>query len=357
MKAVVNIFGEIGVDVKLIDVVSQMKNYPNPEELEVNINSVGGYVDQGDDIYNYLESFNLPTTTIANGMCASFATKLMLLGSTRKVVKGTRFMIHNPFLNGLKGDADLLRGYSEELKKIENNLLGFYAEKLNQSKLAIQPLMKRETFLSNEELLTLGFATEIVEGQAKEVKLKAVAKLNINQNENQMSVEIDEKSQKSLLAKIEGMIKNAFNPKSMLELTDGKGNVLMFPDLEPEQTPEVGSKAQAEDGTYEIEGKVYTIENSEVVAIEEVEAGMDEEKEKMQAELEKKEEELEQMKAKLSETTAKLKEKEEVEAATKAELTEIKNTVASWNPSKKPQPQASVDKKQPKTGLTITRKK
>ena len=357
MKAVINIFGEIGVDVKLMDVVSQMKNYPNPEALEVNINSVGGYVDQGDDIYNYLESLNLPTTTIANGMCASFATKLMLLGDVRKVVDGTKFMIHNPFINGVKGDADLLKEYSEQLKKVENTLLSFYSGKLNQSPLAIQPLMKRETFLSNEELLTLGFATEIAEGEAKEVELKAVAKLNINQNDKQMSVKIDEKSQKSLLEKIEGMIKNAFNPKAMLELTDGEGNVLMFPELEPEQTPEVGSKVDAKDDTYTIDDTIMVVESGVITAINEVEGQYDEEKEKMEADLKAKEEELEQMKAKLSEVTAKLEEKEKIQAKAVAELDEIKNTVASWEPSKKPQPQASAEKKEVKRGLKITRKK
>lgn len=357
MKAVINIFGEIGVDVKLIDVVSQIKNYPNPDELEVNINSQGGNVAEGDNIYNYLESFNLPTTTIANGICASFATKLMLLGDVRKVVEGTAFMIHNPYINGVKGDADLLKEYSEELKKIETNLLSFYSSKLNQSPLAIQPLMKKETFLSVDELITLGFATEIVKGKVKEVELKAVAKLNINQNENQMSVQIDEKSQKSLLGKIENMIKNAFNPKAMLELADAQGNLLRFPELEPEQTPEVGSKVEAEDGSYTIENKVFKVENSAVVEIEEIENQVDEEKEKMQSELKEKEEELVEMKAKLSEVSAKLEEKSKIEAKAKAELEEIKNTVASWEPSKKAQPQASVDKKEIKKGLKITRKK
>ena len=344
MKAIVNINGEIGVDATLMSVVAQMKQFKNATELEININSIGGFVNAGNEIYNYLESFNIPTTTIASGICASIATKLMLLGQERKVIDGTKFMIHNPFLNGVKGDADQLAEYSEKLRDIENNLLGFYSEKLEQSKLAIQPLMKRETFLTNDEMLTLGFATEIVEGEVEEVQLKAVAKLesiNVEPKINEMSVKIDEKSQKSLLEKIQSMIENRFNPKAVLEIADSEGNVLVFPELEPEQTPEVGSVVSAEDGSYTIGDTIMVVEAGAITAINEVEESYDEEKEKMQADLKAKEEELEQMKAQLEEVQNKLKEKEEIQAKAVAELEEIKNTVSSWELDKKPQPQGA----------------
>ena len=52
----------------------QVKRQPEATRFDVYINSEGGLVDVGFDIYNYLRSLGLPITTIGSGMVASIAT-------------------------------------------------------------------------------------------------------------------------------------------------------------------------------------------------------------------------------------------------------------------------------------------
>jgi ATP-dependent protease ClpP protease subunit len=44
------------VDVTLLDVIKQVKQQSAAESFLVKIDSVGGYVDCGNDIYNYLKN-------------------------------------------------------------------------------------------------------------------------------------------------------------------------------------------------------------------------------------------------------------------------------------------------------------
>lgn len=336
MKALINIHGTIGEDVKLTDIVSQMNAFPEPTEMEVNIQSVGGFVADGKEIYDYLDSFDIPKTTIAEKICASVATKLMLLGDTRKVAKGTKFMIHNPFLRDVKGDADMLLQLSGKLKEVENEFLSFYSEKLNQPAIAIQPLMKRETYLNEDELLALGFATEIINGIESKEEFRAVAKLEEIEKLtlNKQTMQIDEKSKQDLLTRIENSISKFLKPKAQLELADANGDLIVFPNLEPEQKPSIGDAVSAEDGSYTFGEMTITVEDRTVTDVVVTEA-VDEEKEQMKKELEAKEKELEEMKAQISA-------KEEKEKEIEAEMEKIRAMVSDFPVDKKPQPQGKA---------------
>jgi len=340
MEAIIYIEGEIGVDVQMTDIIQQMKAFPDPSKMIININSVGGYVSHSDEIFDYLNSFDIPKKTIARNFCASAATKLMLLGDEREVEKGTQFMIHNPFA-GPEGDADYLKEFSIELKKVENAFVSFYSEKLNQPKIAIAPLMARETFLTEKELLTLGFATAIIEksGTNKtDANLKAVAKLDLKLNNpnNPKFMKLDQKSKKGLLDRITDVL-NSFSTKALLELSDADGNVLMFPELEPEQTPSEGDKVQAEDGSYTVGNQVMTVEDGVVVSVEEISDEGDEDLEQMKKDLDEMSQKYEAEKAMNEEKETKLKEQMKLTAKAKKEIEEIKNLVSDFEiPNKNP---------------------
>jgi ATP-dependent protease ClpP protease subunit len=55
-------YGEIGVDVTLLDVIKQVKQQSAAESFLVKIDSVGGYVIVV-MIYNYLKNLDVPVTT------------------------------------------------------------------------------------------------------------------------------------------------------------------------------------------------------------------------------------------------------------------------------------------------------
>jgi ATP-dependent protease ClpP protease subunit len=154
-----NFKDEVGVE--LIDIVSQVQKQRSAEEFIVHINSKGGDIDKGYDIYNYLKNLPQQITTEINGMCASMATVIALAGDKRVMVEGSQFMIHNPWAADVKGDADELLLIHEAMRGEEDKMIAFYSDHTGILKEGLDALMKAETFLTAEKALELGFITEI----------------------------------------------------------------------------------------------------------------------------------------------------------------------------------------------------
>lgn len=159
--------------VELIDIVSQVEPLIGYEKINVWINSGGGYVSVGNDIANYLSK--IPNVvTIADGFCASIATKIHLAVpvENRKVVAGTSYMIHNPLIPQIENaNVNDLKDVIDGLQPIQNELVKTYTDATGTSKEAIQSLMNVEASLTDEQLVSLGFVSEII----NKVELKAVA--------------------------------------------------------------------------------------------------------------------------------------------------------------------------------------
>lgn len=160
MTGNIYISGQIGTfdgvtGISLIDVVSQVKKQPQATAYNVHINSEGGLVDVGFDIYHYLRSLGRPLTTIGSGIVASIATVIFMAGTKRLVRENTPFMIHLPW-GGSMGTADELEKFAGQLRAIEKKLVGFYKKALNLEEPALLPLLKNETWLTGEPAHRIG---------------------------------------------------------------------------------------------------------------------------------------------------------------------------------------------------------
>lgn len=172
MVGQIKIFGPIGKyeengkleGVSLLDVISQVKALsPDTQVIEVHIASPGGYVDEGDNIFNYLESLKKThvVNTIQDGNIASIATKLFLVGQVRTADQKFDFMIHNPWVDPGPGDANHQADVLEGLLAEEEKLRKFYSKALNITEEGLKPLMDQETTLTASQLISLGFATTL----------------------------------------------------------------------------------------------------------------------------------------------------------------------------------------------------
>jgi len=207
--------------VSLMDIVKQVKAQPEATEYNVYINSEGGFVDIGFDIYNYLKNLGKPVNTIGNGMVASIATIIFMAGVNRTIRPNTQFMIHLPWTEAV-GNADELEDYAKELRNAEKQLIGFYTKELALTEEVIQPLMRDESWLTLDQLQTLGFIT------TAPVPVAAKAKLNINKQDTKMSDTKTEVVIEGIFAKL--MAKLGLKPKNKL-VQDATGVELDFTDL------------------------------------------------------------------------------------------------------------------------------
>lgn len=306
-----NIFikGEIGETLHLVDVISQVENQKEATMFNVYINSVGGSVDVGFDIYNYLISLNVPIKTIGQEMVASIATVIFMAGSTREMETGTEFMIHLPW-GSVSGTSQEIEQYNEMLKKYEKKLVDFYVKATGLSDEAIRPLLTYETWLSPKLANDLRFTTSI----ANDVPI--LAKANFNFKPDSKMTDEQKGMFTKLFEKVDAIFSkvNVSNVKNIV-LQDANGVEVEFPDVAEGEMPIVGESTALVDGTpaegeYLMpDGQTYIFAGGVLTEI--VEAQVDDNAEKI-AELEKQ----------LAEAKA------EIEAKNEA-LTEASNVVAT----------------------------
>ncbi|OAB78774.1 Clp protease ClpP [Cochleicola gelatinilyticus] len=267
-KAVIFIEGEIGVDVELIDVVRQYKSFSNPTELEVIVNSPGGYVNVGKSIFQYLKNLQLPVTTIAKGMCASIASYIFFAGDSRKIYEDAEIMIHLPS-GGVSGTAQNIEDYSKEMRALESELAEFYMPFFNLDKETVYSLLEQESWINSDAAMDMGIVDTII------IPLKAVAKFdnkNIDKKENM------NKNEKTLFKAIKDYFTGTIEPKNLM-VQDANGDEINFPELSADEVPVVrdgetaGSKAVDGEGK-PIEGErtatngdVWKFEAGELVEI------------------------------------------------------------------------------------------
>lgn len=228
ISGLIGTFGE-EKGVELIDVISQVRKQPDATSYEVYINSEGGVVDTGFDIYNYLISLGLPVTTIGTGMVASIATVIFMAGQKRIVQPNTQFMIHLP-MGGIEyATADEMEAHTKGLRDVENKIIQFYTKELSLNKEAISPLLRNETWLNETQLSDLGFVTS-----QTEIKIAARAIINKPKINNTMT-------KKSKFQAILDIIKGKEIVNKTIFSADQKE--LTFPDLADDAPIEVGAKA------------------------------------------------------------------------------------------------------------------
>jgi ATP-dependent protease ClpP protease subunit len=248
---------EIGVE--LIDVIQQVKKQPEATSFNVHINSEGGVVDTGFDIYNYLKSLNLPITTIGSGLVASIATVIFMAGNSRILRDNTQFMIHLP-MGEVGGTADEIENYVTSVRQAEKRLIDFYKKEINTTEEAIRPLLVNETWLTNEQALSLGFSTQA------NLPMVAKAYFNTNTNNNKMT-----KEDKGFFTELINKILNKGQKIVNLDLTDANGVIVNFPDLMEGDIPKLGDSATVDgkpaEGDYLIDGITHVFVGGKITDI------------------------------------------------------------------------------------------
>lgn len=139
------------------------------EPLDVYINSGGGYVDAGNEIYSTLLSHRERVTIHIESIAASAASIIAMAGRSEISPVGI-LMIHN-VSGGASGDYHEMEKTAEILKQYNAALCAAYCAKTGKKLDDMLALMDRETWLTAEQAVKMGFVDKIMETEAK----KAVA--------------------------------------------------------------------------------------------------------------------------------------------------------------------------------------
>lgn len=142
---------------KIIDAI----NSANGDDLEVIINSPGGYVDVGSEIYTALKDYKGNTTGKIVALAASAASIAAMGVKTLKIAPTAQIMIHNS-AEMTSGDHRDLEHEADVLKTIDEGMANAYMLKTGLPKEQILQLMADETWMDAKKAKELGFADEIL---------------------------------------------------------------------------------------------------------------------------------------------------------------------------------------------------
>lgn len=145
----------------------------NREDVEISINSYGGLVDQGNEIYTALKHYEGPLTVDVI-MAGSAASIIAMSGSPTRISPVGQIMIHNVSA-GQYGDYHEMDKMSDILQKSNRSLAAAYTLKTGLSEEEILKKMDEESWLTAAEAKELGFADEVLFENEKRPQLVANA--------------------------------------------------------------------------------------------------------------------------------------------------------------------------------------
>lgn len=135
-------------------------------DIVLEVNSNGGLVTVGSEIYTALRNYKGKVTAEITGMAAS-AASVAVMGADKVVMSPTaQMMVHKALFKWVSGNSDDLDKASNALKSSDKAIVSAYVAKTGLSEDAIMDLMRNETFMSAQDAVEKGFADEVMSFEA-----------------------------------------------------------------------------------------------------------------------------------------------------------------------------------------------
>ncbi|GGI64737.1 head maturation protease, ClpP-related [Enterococcus alcedinis] len=200
------------------------------EEVEILINSPGGDVYSGSEIYTTIKDYPGRVTVKILGVAASAASIIAMAGDVVSISPTAQIMIHNPWMY-TAGDQNDLRKDAEYLENWADSLSNAYQIKSGKSKEELRVLMDEETWMTAEKAVELGFADEVMFTKPEYTQLVASTGMGlVPEKVIQAMKELKSKKDVSSAAvkvsvpkeELEGIVKNAIDQLKKETVIEGK---------------------------------------------------------------------------------------------------------------------------------------
>jgi ATP-dependent protease ClpP protease subunit len=167
------IYDWFGIENVSAKAVSDELAEANGEDVIVRINSNGGDVFAGSEIYDLLASYSGKITIRVVGMAASAASVIAMAG-TSEIAPTGMMMIHN-VRSYAEGDYRDMERSAETLKEANRAIMAAYRSKTGRSEDELLTLMDNETYFSADRAVELGFIDQIAEYKSPESGVQLAA--------------------------------------------------------------------------------------------------------------------------------------------------------------------------------------
>ena len=143
------------------------------EELKVVINSHGGDVQAGQEIYSILKGVKNHVTVEVQSIAASAASMVAMAGDTVRMSTVSLLMIHNAS-TCTSGDYRDMQHTADVLQTVNTAIMQAYIAKTGKTEDELKDMMDRETWLTANQCLENGFADEIIKDEKQSIITNAI---------------------------------------------------------------------------------------------------------------------------------------------------------------------------------------
>ncbi len=141
--------------------VNELLDEANGEDIDIEINSGGGSVPAGSEIYTALKSYKGNTNGRIVGLAASAASVIAMGCKNLSMSPTGQLMIHNSSTYA-SGDYRDMEHTAEVLKTVNETIANAYRIKTGKTQEELLALMDDETWMSAKRAKELGFIDEIM---------------------------------------------------------------------------------------------------------------------------------------------------------------------------------------------------
>ncbi len=170
-------------EVSGLSIAKDLNALTDIDQINVHINSMGGYTAEGLAIFNILKNHPAKVVTYCDGFACSAASIIFMAGDERVMGSASALMIHNAWSEA-QGNAAQLRQSADVLDKISKAAGNAYMTHVTISREELDAMSDGEnhegTWVLPEEAVSMGFATSIAEEETSSVANQSVSKMIIS---------------------------------------------------------------------------------------------------------------------------------------------------------------------------------
>jgi ATP-dependent protease ClpP protease subunit len=150
-------FGEVSAKAFAADLAALPKSV---KRLDIHINSPGGSVSEANAIYSRLADHPSNKIIYVDGISASAATLIQMVGHKIYMRANATMMIHLPMAIGV-GNADDMRTVAAALDVHGEAMMNLYAKRTGMERDKLRDYMAKESWFTAQQAVDHGFADEV----------------------------------------------------------------------------------------------------------------------------------------------------------------------------------------------------
>jgi ATP-dependent protease ClpP protease subunit len=175
------LYGDIGESwfgdgIRAERVIKDIAALGKKKDIAVRIDSAGGSVWEGLNIYNALVRNPATITVHVDALAASIASVIAMAGNRILIADNAMMMVHEP-AGSVLGTAADMRKQADLLDQVRGNLVAIYAGRATLPEPKVSSLMQAETWMNATEALQLGMVSEITPSLAMAASARSAAPL------------------------------------------------------------------------------------------------------------------------------------------------------------------------------------